>query len=285
MTVMTENTFNLSNGGCLQYQTNIPPTASFNSKPTLVFLHYWGGSIRTWRKVIAGLKETYSTVAVNLPGWAGSTLPDQDANTTKLTITSQALSVLELLLSLPQKLIGNGIVLVGHSMGAKICMAVAAMAIKDHSLNLKGMAFVAPAPPSPLVLPVEMQDQQVHAYDSGESVKFTVTNILSSREMLTDEDILFAVEDGLAGSKLAKEAWPSYGMSEEVAVPLGNGIEAVVMAGENDVVETKERVLSEVVGTLKENGFRVSFKVVEGARHLIPLESPDAIVDAITQHF
>jgi pimeloyl-ACP methyl ester carboxylesterase len=279
------NTFNLSNGGYLQYQTTTTTTASPNPKPTLVFLHYWGGSIRTWRKVITGLKETYSTVAVNLPGWAGSALPNQDANTVKLTIISQALSVLELLLSLPPELASNGIVLVGHSMGAKVCMAIAATAMKDHNLDLKGMAFVAPAPPTPLVLPKEMRDQQVHAYDSDESVKFTVTNILSSREMLTDEDISIAVEDGLAGSKPAKEAWPSYGMSEEIAIPLGEGRKVIVMAGENDVVEKKERVLVEVVEKLKENGFHVTFNVVEGGRHLIPLENPNAIVDAITQHF
>jgi len=100
--------------------------------------------------------------------------------------------------------------------------------------------------------------------------------------MLTTDDLSFAVEDSLVGSKAAKEAWPSYGMSEEVAVPPGKGREVVVMAGENDVIETKKRVLSGVVEKLKENGFHVSFKVVEGGRYLIPLESPGAIVDALT---
>lgn len=282
---MTANRFNLSNGGCLQYQTTLPATTSPHAKPALIFLHYWGGSIRTWRKVITGLEENYPTVAVNLPGWAGSTLPSQDGGTIKLTVVSQAMSVLEFLQSLPTEFTGNGIVLVGHSMGAKICMALALRVIKDQQLELKGMALIAPAPPSPLILPQEMQDQQVHAYDTAESVEYTVTNILSSREKLTDEDISIAVEDGLAGSSTAKGAWPSYGMGEEIALPQAQGMKVIVMAGEKDVVETKERVLDEVVQKLKENGFDVTYKVVEGGRHLIPLESPTAVVDAITHHF
>ena len=279
------NTFNLSNGGCLQYQTTTPTTSSSSRNPTLIFVHYWGGSIRTWRKVIAHVKDTYATVAINLPGWTGSTLPTQYSEDVNVTINSQAQAVLELLQSLPEDLVSNGVALVGHSMGAKICLAIAAMALRAQNLNLKGMVFVAPAPPSPLVLPLEMREQQVHAYDSVESVEFTVTNILSSRGLLTAEDILFTVEDSLAGSKQAKEAWPSHGMSEEVEVPQGNGMNVLVVIGENDIVETKERVLDQVVRPLKESGFKVSFTVVEGGRHLIPLESPGAIVNVIVDHF
>ena len=69
--------------------------------------------------------------------------------------------------------------------------------------------------------------------------------------MLTDEDILFTVEDSLAGSRPVKEAWPSYGMSEEVAVPQGKGIE-VIMVDENAIVETKERVLREAAEIKRE---------------------------------
>jgi len=103
------------------------------------------------------------------------------------------------------KLISNGIILVGHSMGAEICMAIAA-GYQRSAPESEGYGVCCTCTTSPLVLPTEMQDQQVHAYDSAESVKFTVTNILSSREMLTDEDILFMVEDSLAGSRPAKEA-------------------------------------------------------------------------------
>ncbi|KAI9654224.1 MAG: hypothetical protein M1821_006752 [Bathelium mastoideum] len=280
---MAMSIFNLAKGGCIQYQTTKPTTTGSDIKPTLVFVHYWGGSIRTWRKVIAGLQETYPTVAVNLPGWAGSTLPEGD--NIQITIAFQARSVLDLLLSLPVELKGRGFVLVGHSMGAKICMAIAAMAVGEQSISVKGLAFVAPAPPSSLVLPSEMRDQQRTAYNSAESATFTVTNILSSRDLLTDEDVSIAVEDSLGGSKSAKEAWPLYGMGEEIMILKGNGMAVVVVAGENDVVETKQRVLGEVVEKLQERDFRVDFRTIDSGKHLLPLERPHAIVTAITQHF
>ena len=42
-----------------------------SGSPTLVFLHYWGGSSRTWRHVIAGLGAGFGTVAIDQRGWAG----------------------------------------------------------------------------------------------------------------------------------------------------------------------------------------------------------------------
>lgn len=134
------------------------------------------------------------------------------------------------------KLISNGIILVGHSMGAEICMAIAA-GYQRSAPESEGYGVCCTCTTSPLVLPTEMQDQQVHAYDSAESVKFTVTNILSSREMLTEA---------------SERSMPSYGMREEVAVPQGKGIEVIVMVDENDIVETKKRVLREVAEIKRE---------------------------------
>ena len=41
-------------------------------------------------------------------------------------------------------------------------------------------------------------------------------------------------------------------MREEVAVPQGKGIEVIVMVDENDIVETKKRVLREVAEIKRE---------------------------------
>jgi len=35
----------------------------------IVFLHYWGGSSRTWDDVIAALEGNYRTIAPDLRGW------------------------------------------------------------------------------------------------------------------------------------------------------------------------------------------------------------------------
>jgi pimeloyl-ACP methyl ester carboxylesterase len=42
------------------------------AEPALVFLHYWGGTSRTWRKVTAELEEQFTTVAYDARGWGKS---------------------------------------------------------------------------------------------------------------------------------------------------------------------------------------------------------------------
>jgi len=42
---------------------------------SLVFLHYWGGSSRTWRHVIAALPKSYRTIAIDHRGWGESDAP------------------------------------------------------------------------------------------------------------------------------------------------------------------------------------------------------------------
>ena len=43
--------------------------------PALVFLHYWGGSSRTWKHVTAPLAKSYRTIAIDHRGWGESDAP------------------------------------------------------------------------------------------------------------------------------------------------------------------------------------------------------------------
>jgi pimeloyl-ACP methyl ester carboxylesterase len=42
------------------------------AEPALVFLHYWGGTSRTWRQVTAELEGQFKTVAYDARGWGKS---------------------------------------------------------------------------------------------------------------------------------------------------------------------------------------------------------------------
>ena len=42
------------------------------AEPALVFLHYWGGTSRTWRMVTAELEGQFKTVAYDARGWGKS---------------------------------------------------------------------------------------------------------------------------------------------------------------------------------------------------------------------
>ncbi|KAB8223460.1 Alpha/Beta hydrolase protein [Aspergillus novoparasiticus] len=270
-----------------------------SQKPLLVFLHYWGGSSSTWYKLTSpdsptSLSTTYPVLAFDLRGWGQSTGPSEERGTA-YSITAMASDIALALEKLKQggstkDLFNHGFVFVGHSMGAKVALATLSNHHENLLRELRGLVLIAPAPPTTLNLPPEMKEQQKVAYETKESVRWTVENVLANPKNLGEDDIELVIQDSLSGSKLAKEAWPTYGMVEDVSgsvrralAIIGHaGIRAGVFVGELDVVEPRERVEAEVCRFLEENGVKTSLKVVENAKHLIPLECPKAVYEEIS---
>ncbi len=188
---------------------------------------------------------------------------------------------------------------------------MAASGILDASYHrdlppLRGMLLLAPAPPSPLVLPQKLKVQQVQAYESQGSVEWTIREILTGargqRLYGGSGDFDMVVRNSLAGSAGAKRGWPEVGMAERVTlavrsdgasgdiVGIGESQEKIrlrVLVARGDKIETAERVGTETVEALRANGFEVKFRVLEpeevdpdgGAPtgHLLPLEAPEAV--------
>jgi 3-oxoadipate enol-lactonase len=81
------------------------------AEPALVFLHYWSGTSRTWRKVTAELEGQFKTVAYDARGWGKS----------NKTLAGYKLADLaDEALSLVKALGIKQYVLLGHSMGGKV---------------------------------------------------------------------------------------------------------------------------------------------------------------------
>jgi pimeloyl-ACP methyl ester carboxylesterase len=267
-----------------------------SDKPLLVFLHYWGGTSSTWYKLTSpetptSLSDAYPAAAVDLRGWGKSTGPLD--NERAYSVSTMAADIASVLLQLHQdadngSILANGFVLIGQSMGAKVALATLP-SLPDNLLKaLKGIVLVAPAPPTALVLPAEMKEQQKGAYESAESVRWTVTNVLANPDNLNETDLDTVTRDSLSGNALAKTAWPSYGMEEDVSKAVKNVLSRLrtnlrvrVLAGELDIVEPRERVEKEHCRFLEDAGAVVSFQVVDGVKHLIPLERPEAIYEAV----
>ncbi|CAK49092.1 hypothetical protein CBS115989_6873 [Aspergillus niger] len=265
--------------------------------PLLLFLHYWGGSSATWYKQTSPtsphtLNNIYNTVTADLRGWGQSTGPaDSGASSKDYSITPMASDIVSMLSHLQSttSLLDNGVILVGHSMGAKVTLATLSK-LSDNQLSLvKGLVLVAPAPPTPLVLPAEMSEQQRKAYDNEGSVRWTVENVLSSVQNISGYDMELVVKNSLAGSTLARDGWILHGMQEDITSALdevstqleGRKVKVGVLAGADDIVENKDRVEKEVAGALTQRGFEVQFEVLGGVKHLIPLESPESVARAI----
>jgi pimeloyl-ACP methyl ester carboxylesterase len=234
--------------------------------PTLVFLHYWGGSSRTW-SLVTPLLSSYPTVALDFRGWGNSTGPDEADGYSISALADDVKTVIEALQL-------HSVVLVGLSMGAKVAQLVAG---RGDVSALKGLILISPAPATPLALPLEMREQQIHAYDNAGSAEFVARNVLTA-SFGHDGLPLFVVDDMLGGNSWAMEAWPSYGMAEDVSEVLGCiNIPVMVVAAEKDQVEVLERVRTEVAERIP--GARM--EVLTGSEHLSPLDAPREVADQI----
>ncbi len=78
---------------------------------SLVFLHYWGGSSRTWKHVTAGLAPDFHTIAIDHRGWGESDAPASGYALADLAADAEGVvKALDL----------KRYILVGQSMGGKV---------------------------------------------------------------------------------------------------------------------------------------------------------------------
>jgi len=234
-----------------------------STKPTLIFLHFWGGSSGTYKDVISYLSLGFHCIAVDFRGWGSSTGPK----------TAESYSIHQLatdIETLIPKLNVQDFILIGHSMGGKVAQLMAGRNLVN---GLKGAVLIAPAPPTPFELPRDMQEQQLTAYSSAESAGFVVENVLSASK-LPEEMVSSLVEDMLKGNEFAKKAWPAYAMGEEI---VGQATEikvpVLVIGGGRDIVEPVGRLEKEVLGRIQ----AAELVVVEESGHLLPVEAPAAV--------
>ncbi|KAL2020085.1 hypothetical protein VTK56DRAFT_8889 [Thermocarpiscus australiensis] len=253
-----------------------PASPRSTSLPTVVFLHFWGGSANTWSLVSPRISETYPTVALDFRGWGNSTGPAEEGAYSIATLADDVEEVIA-------RLHINHVVLAGLSMGAKVAQLVAARwcSQRDSSAGwaLHGIVLVSPAPPTPLTLPPDMREQQLHAYDNEDSASFVAANVLTvtfrSRELPG-----FVVHDMLRGNKWAREAWPAYAMAEDLSEAVrGITVPVLVLAAAEDIVEPLERVQTELCSRLSEP----KLEIISGSGHLSPLDAPEAVARHLLQ--
>ncbi|WP_369211388.1 alpha/beta fold hydrolase [Streptomyces flavofungini] len=233
--------------------------------PTLVFLHYWGGSARTWDLVVDRLAGR-DTLTMDFRGWSrSSSLPgpytlSQLADDTLAVIADAGVT---------------DYVLVGHSMGGKIAQLIAAA----RPAALRGIVLVGSAPAKPAVeITPEYRTGLSHAYDSDESVADARDHILTATELPESVKARIAT-DSRAGADAARTEWPLHGIAKDICEQTCMiSVPALVIAGENDRVEPVGVLVSNLVPYLS----GADVMVIANTGHLIPLEAPAALVDAIT---
>jgi pimeloyl-ACP methyl ester carboxylesterase len=232
--------------------------------PALVFLHYWGGSSRTWRHVVDRLVADFRTVTLDQRGWGRSAAPATGYALADLADDAQAvIGALDL----------ERYILVGHSMGGKVAQLIASR----QPRGLMGMVLIAPAPPVPLDLPLAVRQGMVRAYDTRESVAATVQQVLAP-DGLDQADLEAVIEDSLAGAPAAKKAWPLSTSQENIASALDRiDVPAIVISGEHDRVDPPAVLERELLPRLA----RAQLHVLAQVGHLSPYEAPGAVANLI----
>jgi pimeloyl-ACP methyl ester carboxylesterase len=231
-------------------------TESGSGEPACVFLHYWGGSGRTWDDLIDRIDGRARCVAVDQRGWGESIATDG-----RYDLAAMADDVQGIVAALGLQ----RYVLVGHSMGGKVAQIVAA----KRPASLLGLVLVAPAPPTPMPVPEPQRGAMLASYMSREGVQQALTVLAGSP--LSDVLRERVIEDTLRGAPGAKREWTERGMIEDVST----GLEAVtvpttVVIGDRDRVE-HESALRQAFGRFLPHA---TFRVLAGVGHLLPLERP-----------
>lgn len=232
--------------------------------PTLVFLHYWGGTARTWRPVVDRLEDR-AAIAIDFRGWGRSRALPGPRSLAQLA--ADTLAVID----------HAGIddyVLVGHSMGGKVAQLVAA----GRPSGLTGLVLVGSGPAKP---PAAVTDEYrrglSHAYDSVEAIEASRDGVLTATA-LRPELAAQVLEDSGSGDDDARAEWPLRGIAEDITQQTSRiRVPTLVVAGENDVVEP--------VAVLRENLLpylaSAHLEVIGGSGHLLPLEAADELAHAI----
>lgn len=242
------------------HDTRLHVRDSGTGELALVFLHYWGGSSRTWDGVAGPLRARCRTVAIDQRGWGESDAPA--AGYAMADLARDALAVIE-------SLGLTRYVLVGHSMGGKVAQLLAAW----QPRGLAGVVLVAPSPPTPMAVPAEARAAMAAAYDSRASVEQVLDAVLTAAPLpatLRER----AIADSLRGARPAKLAWTGAGMLEDISAEVGAiAVPVWVIAGERDQVERVDVLRRELLPRIP--GAR--FEVLPAVGHLLPLEAPEAL--------
>ena len=231
--------------------------------PALVFLHYWGGTSRTWAPTIERLSQTHRCIAIDFRGWGLS-----DKNASDYTLETLADDVIGVINHFGLR----SFVLVGHSMGAKVAQLLAAR----RPEGLTGLVLIAPAPPVSPGVPEERRRGMLAAYQTREGVDAAIGRLAALPLSKAHREQV--IEDSLSGTAGAKRAWPERDMIRDISDEASKILVTVqVIVGGADNIETESTLRAGFGGVLP----GAEFTVLPGVGHLAPLEAPAEVASAI----
>ncbi|WBO83901.1 alpha/beta fold hydrolase [Hymenobacter yonginensis] len=227
---------------------------------TFVYLHYWAGSGGAFQDVAERLTPEYAVLAPDLGGFGAALAPaggytvDAYADEVATFVAAQGL---------------QRYVLVGHSMGGKIALALAAR----QPAGLRGVALLSPSPPTPEPMTDADRKASLQAWGKRTEAKKTLRHITARPLTAAAEEHILA--DNLRTSKAAWEAWLLHGSRENLAGRMCEvRVPCTILAGDQDAVMSPSVHGLETLPLLPEG---TPLEIVSGAGHLLPYEAPEEV--------
>lgn len=227
---------------------------------TLVFLHFFGGCSNSWAEAITILSPRYRCIALDLCGFGASDAPDKPYK-----VQDHTNDVLETLAPLQLE----KFVLIGHSMGGKIALSLAARRPK----GLAGLVLLAPSPPTPE--PMREQDKKdlLAAFGHRSALEKLVRKI--TVQTLFPSIFEQVVADHLLVAPLAWQAWIKAGSQEDISAEMALiQVPIKVISGAQDPIFSTHFLQTELAKYFP----AATYQEIPGTGHLLPLEAPDCLM-------
>ena len=228
-----------------------------------VFLHYFGGSGRAWGQVAALLADRWRCVMPDLRGFGNS-----DAITDPYSVNDAADEVLDLVSALKIEHFG----LVGHSMGGKIALVVAAR----QPPGLSRLVLLAPSPPTPEPMSASERASLLACQTSYAAARQAARKICGQR--LPAALVQQVIDDRLRTSPAAWRWWLASGSCESVQEGIAQiNVPIQVLSGALDIDIPSAVIEREVMARMP----LAHMRLLPGCGHLLPLEAPQAVAQAV----
>ena len=238
----------------------MPSASAATARPTFVFLHYWAGAGHEWQAVADLLAPDYRCLLPDLGGFG-----DAPAPAGGFSVDAYADSIAQLIAD--EQL--TRYVLVGHSMGGKFALALAAR----QPAGLVGVALLSPSPPTPEPMTDEDRHDTLRAYGKPNEAAKTYAHITAQPH--PDAIKQQIVGDNLRSSKAAYDAWMLHGSRENIADRMGNvRVPCTILAGDQDQVMSPSVHGLETLPLLPTG---TPLEIIGGAGHLLPYDAPQEV--------
>lgn len=238
--------------------------------PTIIFLHYFGGSSGTWHLVVDLLSDRFRCICADLPGFGASA----DVAVTDYSVKSSALALGDSLSGLN----AGKFILVGHSMGGKIALKYASMKPE----GLQTVVLVAGSPPVPEPMTDEDRAALLEKYGQAALIRKHLEKIIhrSVQPHIIDE----LVADNLRAGRSAWNAWVEAGSREDISnIMTTINVPVHFIAGEQD-----DPLSPDYMREISRKYFPGSdVRTINNSGHLLPIEAPvelAALIDTIARN-